>query len=75
MSDYFNNFRISDAVSVEQSVAATFQLRTYSDVCVNKIDPATVSLDSVEVIFKDQYIGRSEMWRLKKALVCASNFR
>lgn len=33
------------------------------------IDPATVALDSVEITFKDQYMGRSEMWRLKTHLV------
>lgn len=33
------------------------------------IDPASVALDSVEITFKDQYMGRSEMWRLKTHLV------
>lgn len=33
------------------------------------IDPANVALDSVEITFKDQYMGRSEMWRLKTYLV------
>lgn len=33
------------------------------------IDPATVALDSLEISFKDQYMGRSEMWRLKTHLV------
>jgi hypothetical protein len=28
-----------------------------------------VALDSVELTFKDQYMGRSEMWRVKKNLV------
>ncbi|XP_014258974.1 GATOR complex protein DEPDC5 isoform X2 [Cimex lectularius] len=58
-----------DVVSVEQSIATTFQLRTYADVHVNVVDPDSVSLDSVEIIFKDQYLGRSEMWRLKNSLV------
>lgn len=35
------------------------------------IDPASVALDSVEITFKDQYMGRSEMWRLKTYLVSA----
>lgn len=26
-------------------------------------------LDSVELIFRDQYLGRSEMWRLKNSMV------
>lgn len=33
------------------------------------VPPAEVALDSVELTFKDQYMGRSEMWRLKKSLV------
>ena len=28
-----------------------------------------MSLDSVELTFKDQYMGRSEMWRVKNNLV------
>lgn len=38
------------------------------------IDPASVALDSVEITFKDQYMGRSEMWRLKTYLVSAKNY-
>lgn len=30
-----------------------------------------VTLDLVELTFKDQYIGRGDMWRLKKSLVGA----
>lgn len=33
------------------------------------VNPADVALDSVEITFKDQYMGRSEMWRLKNYLV------
>ncbi|XP_054266200.1 GATOR complex protein Iml1 isoform X3 [Macrosteles quadrilineatus] len=58
-----------ETISVEQSIATTFQLRTYNDVHMNVVSPDTVALDSVELIFKDQYLGRSEMWRLKKSLV------
>ncbi|XP_069937633.1 GATOR complex protein Iml1-like [Cherax quadricarinatus] len=58
-----------DTISIEQSVAATFQLRTYKDVIVNKVDPKSVTLEMVELTFKDQYLGRSDMWRLKMNLV------
>jgi hypothetical protein len=54
---------------VEQSIATAFQLRTYADVCMNIVNPEDVALDSVELTFKDQYMGRSEMWRLKNSLV------
>jgi len=62
-------FCIPDAISVEQSIATAFQLRTYADVYMNIANPEDVALDSVELTFKDQYLGRSEMWRLKNSLV------
>lgn len=63
------NPSFSDVISIEQSIATSFQLRTFADVYVNQVDPAAVALDSVEIIFKDQYLGRSEFWRLKNSLV------
>lgn len=59
-----------DTISVEQSIATTFQLRTFADVYVNIVNVIDVALDSVELTFKDLYMGRSEMWRLKNHLVC-----
>lgn len=32
------------------------------------VNPSAVALDSVEITFKDMYMGRSEMWRLKTYL-------
>ncbi|XP_066997885.1 GATOR complex protein Iml1 isoform X2 [Anabrus simplex] len=58
-----------ETISVEQSIANAFQLRTYADVVMNIVNPEDVALDSVELTFKDQYLGRSEMWRLKNSLV------
>lgn len=58
-----------DTISVEQSIAQAFGLRTYADVYVRLVSPLDVALDSVELTFKDQYMGRSEMWRLKNSLV------
>ncbi|CAL8081295.1 unnamed protein product [Orchesella dallaii] len=63
------DFIQKDAVSIEQSVAATFQLKPYTDVAVERVDQAEVELDSLELTFRDQYLGRSEMWRLKMGLV------
>jgi hypothetical protein len=54
---------------VEQSIATAFQLRTYADVIMHSVNPEDVALDSVELTFKEQYMGRSEMWRLKNSLV------
>jgi hypothetical protein len=58
-----------DTISVEQSIASAFQLRTYADVCTSIVSADDVALDSVELTFKDQYLGRSDMWRLKNSLV------
>ncbi|XP_043495454.1 GATOR complex protein Iml1 isoform X3 [Polistes fuscatus] len=58
-----------ETISVENNVATMFQLRTFADVYMNIVNPEDVALDSVELTFKDQYMGRSEMWRLKNSLV------
>ncbi|XP_017295083.1 GATOR complex protein DEPDC5 isoform X3 [Kryptolebias marmoratus] len=58
-----------ETISVDQTVAQAFKLRAYQDVIVNTVDPKEVTLDLVELTFKDQYIGRGDMWRLKKSLV------
>lgn len=59
----------SDSISIEHSVATLFQLRAYSDVTVNIVSSESVVLDSVELTFRDQYLGRSEMWRLKTSMI------
>lgn len=58
-----------ETISIEQSIATAFNLRTYADVCMSIVNPDEVALDSVELTFKDQYLGRSDMWRLKNSLV------
>jgi hypothetical protein len=58
-----------DTISVEQSIAQTFGLQAYKNVLIRIVDPPDISLDSIELTFKDQYMGRSEMWRLKNSLV------
>ncbi|XP_068246692.1 GATOR complex protein Iml1 isoform X2 [Palaemon carinicauda] len=58
-----------DTISIEQSITSNFQLRNYKDVIVRKVDPKAVALELVELTFKDQYLSRSDMWRLKTNLV------
>lgn len=63
------DFQQKDTISIEQSVANVFQLRTYWDVEITKVEPKDVSVDLVELLFKDQFVSRSEMWRFSKQLV------
>jgi len=64
-----NKSVLREVVYLEKGIAETFKLNTFKNVIVNKVDRSTVTLDVVELLFKDQYMGRSEMWRLKKQLM------
>ncbi|XP_065362330.1 GATOR complex protein Iml1 isoform X3 [Calliphora vicina] len=64
----FTDLKNRDVISIESGVANQFKLRTFSDVVMRVVDVTDVALDSIEITFKDQYMGRSEMWRLKKYL-------
>lgn len=68
---FFNNYDIifSDAISIDQSIVSMFQLQIFMGVRVTVIDPQSAALDSLELTFKDQYLGRSDMWRLKNSLI------
>ncbi|PIK41343.1 putative DEP domain-containing protein 5 [Apostichopus japonicus] len=61
-----------DVISIEQGIAGLFKLRAYKPVCVEKVDPGEVALDLVEVVFKEQYISRSDMWNLRAKLMNSS---
>uniref|UniRef100_A0A3Q4GWR8 IML1 N-terminal double psi beta-barrel domain-containing protein n=1 Tax=Neolamprologus brichardi TaxID=32507 RepID=A0A3Q4GWR8_NEOBR len=45
-----------ETISVDQTVAQAFKLRAYQDVIVNIVDPKDVTLDLVELTFKDQFL-------------------
>ncbi|XP_070204272.1 GATOR complex protein Iml1-like isoform X2 [Littorina saxatilis] len=62
------DFQQKDTVSIADSIATTFHLQRLKDVIVNKIEPKNVALDMVELLFKEQYLHRSDMWRLMKTL-------
>ncbi|XP_078335331.1 GATOR complex protein Iml1-like isoform X5 [Crassostrea virginica] len=64
-----DEFQQKGTVSIEQSIANTFQLRAYKDVIVKKVDPKSVALDLVEMLFKDQYFSRSDFWRLRNGII------
>ncbi|KAF8205494.1 hypothetical protein K438DRAFT_1963936 [Mycena galopus ATCC 62051] len=56
-------------ISIPKPVAEAFKLKNNNDVLLTKVDPANYSADYVEFIFQDQYLGRSDMWRLGEYLV------
>ncbi|KRG07622.1 GATOR complex protein Iml1 isoform X3 [Drosophila mojavensis] len=57
-----------NVISIESGIATAFKMRSYSNVVMRIVNPADVALDSIEITFKEQYMGRSEMWRLKTYL-------
>ncbi|OQV15072.1 DEP domain-containing protein 5 [Hypsibius exemplaris] len=60
---------LHNTISVEDTIARTFQLRQYQNVIVNQVSFKDVELNHVELTFKDQYFSRSDMWRYRNALV------
>ncbi|EHK99612.1 putative Vacuolar membrane-associated protein iml-1 [Glarea lozoyensis 74030] len=51
-------------VSVAKHMADTFHLKSRAQVLVITADPAATSASHVELSFKDEYLSRSDMWRL-----------
>uniref|UniRef100_A0A5S6R2F7 DEP domain-containing protein n=1 Tax=Trichuris muris TaxID=70415 RepID=A0A5S6R2F7_TRIMR len=58
-----------NTVSVDEALAATFHLKNYGDVIVRKVPLALVSLDLLELSFKEQYVSSSDCFRLRKVLL------
>ncbi|CDW54175.1 DEP and DUF3608 domain containing protein [Trichuris trichiura] len=58
-----------NTVSVDETLAATFQLKNYGDVIVRKVPLELVSLDLLELSFKEQYVSSSDCYRLRKMLL------
>ncbi|KAI8979791.1 hypothetical protein BDF20DRAFT_913299 [Mycotypha africana] len=55
-------------LSISKDIADRFNLRSRQEVYVELINPLQVALDYVELGFKEQYLGRSDMWRLQQNL-------
>ncbi|CAJ0841132.1 7810_t:CDS:10 [Entrophospora sp. SA101] len=55
-------------VSVIKSIADLFNFKSRTNVIVREVDPELVEAEYVEFTFRDQYIGRSDMWRLRLSL-------
>ncbi|ORY00219.1 hypothetical protein K493DRAFT_392196 [Basidiobolus meristosporus CBS 931.73] len=55
-------------ISIANHIATAFGLQARKDIIVRKVDANSIATEYVEFTFKDQYIGRSDMWRLKMSL-------
>jgi hypothetical protein len=55
-------------VSVTKAVAVSFEFTARREIIVEKVSEENAAIEFVEISFKDQYIGRSDMWRLKLSL-------
>ncbi|XP_059081822.1 GATOR complex protein Iml1-like [Tigriopus californicus] len=54
---------------VEKSIAESFRFQNFKDVHVAQVTQMKhVQLDSMELIFRDQYLSRSDMFRLRSSL-------
>ncbi|KAJ3174415.1 vacuolar membrane-associated protein iml1 [Geranomyces variabilis] len=58
-------------ISIAQHIAALFELHPRKDVLVRKVEKETIAADYVELLFRDQYVGRSDMWRMRTLLTGA----
>ena len=69
MSNFAHVFFAGGPFSVLQEVAVTFALTGQREVRVRRMDQREVGLDLVELSLRDQYITRSDMWRITCSLV------
>ncbi|KAF9977679.1 vacuolar membrane-associated protein iml1 [Actinomortierella ambigua] len=56
-------------VSLASHIAEAFGLSPRQEVVVQIVDASAHEAHHVEVTFKDQYVGRCDMWRLRTSLV------
>ncbi|KAG7398457.1 GATOR complex protein depdc5 [Phytophthora boehmeriae] len=56
-------------VSVAKDIAAQFGLEAFRPVAVRRVDQSDVSVDFVELSFKDQFLSRADIWRFKVTML------
>lgn len=56
-------------VSVAKDIAAQFGLEAFRSVTVRRVDPRDLSVDFVELSFKDQFLSRADIWRFKVTML------
>ncbi|KAG8906511.1 vacuolar membrane-associated protein iml1 [Tulasnella sp. 403] len=55
-------------ITIPKHLATVFNLQNRSEVLLTKVNKESVTADSVEIYFRDQYLGRCDMWRLGESL-------
>ncbi|KAK0563054.1 vacuolar membrane-associated protein iml1 [Tilletia horrida] len=55
-------------ISVHDSIANAFGFKAYSRARIRKVSSQQETLDHIELTFREQYVGRAEMWRLAMSL-------
>jgi hypothetical protein len=55
-------------LSVKDTIASACELTNREEIVANVVSKESVAVDFAEVTFKDQFISRSDMWRLKMHL-------
>jgi hypothetical protein len=63
-TDEIKNKYANIDLSITQSVAQTFGFRKWMHVLVSVIPEEGNAVSHVEIIFRDQYLSRADMWRL-----------
>eukprot|EP00808_Paulinella_micropora_P026926 g54287.t1 len=56
-------------LSILDTIAEIFGLTARMELHVRVVQPQTISVEFLEVSFQNQFMGRSDMWRIKKLLV------
>ncbi|TGZ64583.1 hypothetical protein CRM22_006304 [Opisthorchis felineus] len=58
-----------DTISIEQSLANILKLQAHKNVCIQIVEKKSVTLDLVELCFRDQYFSRSDLYRFSQELL------
>ncbi|CAH8564848.1 unnamed protein product [Schistosoma haematobium] len=69
VTTFSDDLQNRDVISVEQSLAHTFKLQQHKNVIVNVINKETISLDLVELYFRDQYFSRRDFCNITQKLI------
>ncbi|THD18448.1 DEP domain-containing protein 5 [Fasciola hepatica] len=64
-----DDIQTRDVISIESSLAQFFRLQQHKTACVRVVNKQSVSLDLVELHFREQYLSRSDCFRLSQELV------